>query len=58
MPIKSEAQQRAMYASASGKGKSNIPKKTAKKYIESTPKSAYKNMPPRKRKMAGKRKSY
>ena len=54
MPIQSKAQQRAMYAAASGKGKSKIPKKTAKKKIKSTPKSAYKTMPSRK--MAAKRK--
>ncbi len=54
MPIQSKAQQRAMYAAASGKGKSKIPKKTAKKYIKSTPKSSYKTMPSRK--MAAKRK--
>lgn len=53
MPIKSKAQQRAMFAAASGKGKSDIPKDVAKEYIEATPKSAYKKLP---RKAALKRK--
>lgn len=53
MPIKSKAQQRAMYAAASGKGKSSIPKSVAEEYIESTPKSAYGKMP---RRVAAKRK--
>lgn len=47
MPIKSKAQQRAMYAAASGKGKSDIPKDVAEEYIEATPKSAYKKLPRR-----------
>ena len=45
MPIRSKAQQRAMYAAASGSGNTGIPKAVAKKYIEETPKSAYKRMP-------------
>ncbi len=58
MPIRSKAQQRAMYAAASGKGQTGIPKKVAKEYIEATPKAAYGKMPERvKRKAAMKRKS-
>jgi hypothetical protein len=45
MPITSKAQQRAMHAAASGKGKAGIPKKVAKKFIESTPKKAYASLP-------------
>lgn len=45
MPIKSKAQQRLMYAAASGKGVSGVPKKVAEDFIEATPKSAYKDMP-------------
>lgn len=57
MPIKSKAQQRAMYAAASGKGQTDIPKSVAKEYIEATPKSAYGKMPERvSRKAAMKRK--
>jgi hypothetical protein len=57
VPIKSKAQQRAMYAAASGKGQTDIPKKVAKEYIEATPKSAYGKMPERvSRKAAMKRK--
>jgi hypothetical protein len=56
MPIKSKAQQRAMYAAASGKGRAGIPKDVAEEFIEATPKSAYKRMPERKRRMIGKRK--
>jgi len=57
VPIKSKAQQRAMYAAASGKGQTGIPKKVAKEYIEATPKSAYGKMPERvSRKAAMKRK--
>ena len=48
MPIRSKAQQRAMYAAASGSGKAGIPKSVAKKYIEETPKSAYGNLPKKK----------
>ena len=58
MPIRSKAQQRAMYAAASGKGQTGIPKKVAKEYIEATPKSAYGKMPERvSRKAAMKRKT-
>lgn len=45
MPITSKAQQRTMYAAASGKGKTDIPKKVAKEFIEATPKKAYASMP-------------
>jgi len=58
MPIKSKAQQRAMYAAASGSGKTDIPKSVAKEFIEATPKRAYADMPERaKRRPALKRKS-
>jgi hypothetical protein len=58
MPIRSKAQQRAMYAAASGGGKTGIPKSVAREYIEATPKKAYADMPERaKRKPAMKRKS-
>jgi hypothetical protein len=58
MPIKSKRQQRAMYAAASGKSQTGIPKKVAKEYIEATPKSAYGKMPEKApRKAAMKRKS-
>jgi hypothetical protein len=58
MPIKSKRQQRAMYAAASGKSQTGIPKKVAKEYIEATPKSAYGKMPEQiKRKPAMKRKA-
>lgn len=59
MPIVSRSQQRAMYAAASGKGQTGIPKKVAKEYIEATPKSAYAKMPEQvgKRKPVMKRKS-
>lgn len=58
MPIKSKAQQRAMYAAASGKGKTEIPKKVAKEFIESTPKKTYASIPEKApvRKVALKRK--
>lgn len=58
MPIKSKSQQRAMYAAASGKGATGIPKKVAKEFIESTPKKAYASMPEKApaRKVALKRK--
>jgi len=58
MPIKSKAQQRAMYAAASGSGATGIPKKVAKKYIAETPKSSYGSLPERtKKKLAMRRKS-
>jgi hypothetical protein len=58
MPIKSRSQARAMYAAASGKSQTGIPKKVAKEYIEATPKSAYGKMPEQApRKAALKRKS-
>jgi hypothetical protein len=47
MPITSKSQQRAMYAAASGTGKTGIPKTVAKEFIEATPKSAYTDMPER-----------
>lgn len=53
MPIKSKAQQKAMYAAASGKSNVGIPRKVAEEYIEATPKSSYAKMP---RKVAAKRK--
>jgi hypothetical protein len=47
-----------MYAAASGRGKTGIPKSVAREYIEATPKDAYADMPERaKRRMALKRKS-
>jgi hypothetical protein len=47
-----------MYAAASGKGQTGIPKKIAREYIEATPKSAYADLPERaKRQAAMKRKS-
>ena len=58
MPIKSKAQQRAMYAAASGSGQTGIPKKVAKKYIAETPKSSFGSLPERtKKKLAMRRKS-
>lgn len=45
MPIKSKAQQRAMYAAASGKGTAGIAKRVAKEFVESTPKTAYASLP-------------
>ena len=45
MPIQSKAQQRAMYAAASGNTQTGIPKAVAKEFIESTPRSAYRRMP-------------
>ena len=58
MPIRSKAQKRAMYAAASGKGQTGIPKKIAREYIEATPKSAYADLPERaKRQAAMKRKT-
>lgn len=47
MPIKSKAQQRAMYAAASGRGQTGIPKKVAAKFIRETPREAYQDMPER-----------
>jgi hypothetical protein len=58
MPIRSKAQQRAMYAAAEGRGQTGIPKSVAREYIEATPKRSYADMPERaKRKAALKRKS-
>jgi len=57
MPIRSKAQQRAMYAAAAGRGKTGIPKSVAREYIEATSKDAYADLPERaKRRMALKRK--
>lgn len=57
MPIRSKAQQRAMYAAAAGRGNSSIPKSVAREYIKATPKDAYADLPERaKRRMALKRK--
>jgi hypothetical protein len=36
-----------MYAAASGKSTSDIPQSVAKRYIEETPREAYKDMPER-----------
>lgn len=47
MPIKSKAQQRAMYAAASGRGQTGIPKKVAAKFVRETPREAYEDMPER-----------
>lgn len=47
MPIKSKAQQRAMFAAASGKGQTGIPKKVAAKFVRETPREAYEDMPER-----------
>lgn len=47
MPIRSKAQQRAMYAAANGKSKTGIPRTVAKEFIESTPKKAYTALPER-----------
>ena len=57
MPIKSKSQARAMYAAASGKGETGIPKTVAKEMIAATPKKAYAKMPEQvKRKPVMKRK--
>jgi hypothetical protein len=45
VPITSKAQQRLMYAAASGKVKDGPSKKVAKEFIEATPKKAYAEMP-------------
>jgi hypothetical protein len=47
MPIKSKAQQKLMYATASG-ADTGVPKSVAKKYISETPKSSFKALPKRK----------
>lgn len=47
MPIRSKAQQRAMYAAVGKKSTSGIPKSVAKKYIKETPREAYEDMPER-----------
>jgi len=58
MPIRSKAQQRAMYAAAEGRGQTGISRKVAKEYIAATPKSAYAELPERaKRQAAMKRKT-
>lgn len=49
MPIKSKAQQRAMYAAASGKGETGIPKAVAKEMIAATPKKSYATLPEKKK---------
>jgi hypothetical protein len=48
MPIKSKAQQRLMYAAASGKVKDGPSKKVAKEMIEATPKKAFATLPEKK----------
>lgn len=58
MPIRSKAQQRAMYAAAEGRGKTGISRAVAKEYIAATPKAAYADLPERaKRRAAMKRKA-
>lgn len=47
MPVKSEAQRRAMQAAAHGKSKLGIPKKVAKEYLSH---STSKNLPEKARK--------
>lgn len=47
MPIKSKAQQRLMYAAASGKTRTPVPKKVAEEMIEATEKEEYEEMPER-----------
>lgn len=54
MPITSKAQQRLMYAAASGKVKDGPSKKVAREFIEATPKKAYADMP---EKASGKKKA-
>ena len=49
MPITSKAQQRLMYAAAAGKVKDGPSKAVAKKFVEETPKKAYKNLPEKKK---------
>lgn len=51
MPIKSKAQQRLMFAAASGKSK-NVSADVAKRYIAETPASTYKSMPDKAKKQA------
>jgi len=55
MPIKSKAQERAMYAAAAGKSTLDIPKKVGKEYISAGP--AKKNLPERVKQSAPKRTS-
>lgn len=45
MPIKSKAQQRLMYAAASGSVKDGPSKKVAKEMIAATPKKAFGKLP-------------
>jgi hypothetical protein len=54
VPITSKAQQRLMYAAASGKVKDGPSKKVATEFIEATPKKAYQDMP---EKASGKKKA-
>ena len=51
MPYKSEAQQKAMYAAASGKSTLGIPKKVGKEFVKAGP--SQKNLPKRVEKKAG-----
>jgi len=53
MPIKSKAQQRLMYAAASGSVKDGPSKKVAKEMIDATPKQAFAKLP----EQAGRRKA-
>lgn len=55
MPIKSKAQERAMYAAAAGKSTLDIPKKVGKEYVAAGP--AKKNLPERVKQSAPKRTS-
>lgn len=48
MPIKSKAQQRLMYAAASGKAKDGPSKQVAQEMIAATPKKAFAKMPEKK----------
>lgn len=51
--IKSKAQQRLMYAAASGKS-DKVPQKVAKEFIESTPKERFKKLKEKVRKSSSK----
>jgi hypothetical protein len=55
MPVKSKAQERAMYAAAEGKSTLGIPKKVAKEYISAGREK--KNLPERVKSNAPKRTS-
>lgn len=55
MPIESKAQQRAMYAAASGKSNIGIPKKVGKEFVSAG--KAQKNLPERAKTSAPKKTS-